>query len=180
MENVVQKFQNWVSTFLAKPEPFLNNIPVCPYAEMAVNKDKINMVRCLESPLGCIEREVQKFIQTQKETVIFLSPSLCTENELDAMIHILREKYHTQDVWVLSDDPRVPETEGHLNFNFKESILVIIQSLTRLIEASEDLKKLGYYKNWSAEYFEVVVKKREKYYQQLLAHRSYSNTENQL
>jgi hypothetical protein len=43
----------------------------------------------------------------------------------------------------------------------------MIQKLSRLIKTSEELEKIGYYKNWPIDYFDEVVGLRRKYFDRL-------------
>jgi hypothetical protein len=66
------------------------------------------------------------------------------------------------DIVALEDHPEDPEILNGISMNFGKAILILVQRLTKLNNASKILKKKGYYDNWPKENYDDVVKWRFK------------------
>lgn len=170
MDELVLKFKEWVFSSLSTPEPFLNHIPICPYAKDAVLNNRFRLTLCSHNLELFLRNEIKEFGATSKDVVIFVESALDAE-EFETTVIRLREECFKDDVWILYDHPALPEIQGNLKFNFDASPVILIQRLSRLVEASKELKKRGYYKNWSKDYEEQVVSLREKFYLKMLDYR---------
>ena len=66
-----------------------------------------------------------------------------------------------QDIVALEDNPNDEEFVNGVHMNFGECIIVLVQRLSKVNEASTILKKKGYYDTWSKENLDDVVNWRE-------------------
>lgn len=169
MQELIDQFKAWVNESLNKPEPFLNSIPVCPYARDAVLRDRFKWEVCGSDLRKSLESSIEAFVSSGKEAVIFVDATKHSATSLESCVKELREKYFKQNIWVLYDHPDLPEIQGELQFNYGSCALVILQNLKELVAASDELAAKGYYKNWSQEYFDQVVVERRRYLSRLQA-----------
>jgi hypothetical protein len=168
MNKNLDLFKEWVRTSLSAPAPFLNGMPPCPFAREAMVQNRFDLFKCegdLESFVGA---RLDAFVDSGREAIIFVDAADYPAVPFEEAVLRLRGKYHLKDAWPLYDHPDLPEVQGDMVFNFKASALVIIQKLSGLVQASRDLEKRGYYKNWTPEYFQQVVGLREEAYVRMM------------
>ena len=93
----------------------------------------------------------------------------CSADHVQSVVRRLREMYFKEDLWLLYDHPSLPEVIEGFSFNHGSLLLFMIQKLSHLVRASNDLQQLGYYKNWPKDYYSEVVEHRKKYYEKFLS-----------
>ena len=67
----------------------------------------------------------------------------------------------SKDIVALEDHPDDEEDVNGVKMNFGKCIIILVQRLSKINEASELLKKKGYYDVWSKENLDDVVNWRE-------------------
>lgn len=168
MEDIAARLKEWIRTSLSTPAPFLNHLPPCPFAREAIVQNRFDLYQC-EGPLeSFLEARLTEFVESGREAIIFVDQNLYPAGTFEPCVLKLREQFYLRDAWPLYDHPDLPEVQGDMIFNFKASALVIIQSLKGLVQASRELEKRGYYKNWTSEYFQQVVGIREEHYVRMM------------
>tara|TARA_B110000438_G_C15429805_1_gene485593 strand:- start:52 stop:510 length:459 start_codon:yes stop_codon:yes gene_type:complete len=150
-----KEIQQWIDNFVTKPNKLLNGFPPCPYARTALIKyvetDHLNM---LFDILENWDDDVQ--------VVVLHTP---TENYTPEGLQFVVKKFNEiamqKDIVALEDHPDDVEDVNGVKMNFGKCIIVLVQRLSKINEASHLLKEKGYYKNWSKENLDDVVNWRE-------------------
>ena len=83
-----------------------------------------------------------------------------TPKELSTMVTDFNDIAMSKDIVALEDHPNDPEILNGASMNFGKCILVLVQRLSKLNNASEILKNQGYYDNWPKENYDDVVRWR--------------------
>lgn len=163
--------RDWVQQTLRKQQAFLSNMPVCPYAQEALDHQQVKIVETdLEGIFSQTLREMDQFSsESQRMTVIgaFGGAGLPL-SEVQKFVSGCREDWYSRDLWLMYDHPGNPEEVSGFAMNHGEILLFMVQRLSELVRASEVLQKQGYYDQWPADYFERVVGRRQKYFERYL------------
>jgi hypothetical protein len=163
LNTVKQDIYTWIETFLEKSNPELNNWPVCPYAKKArlENKIDIRLGQSIETDLTSISTSWSDNIDV---VVLVYSIEQYSSKETTDLVEILNfNLLMPKDLLVLEDHPFDKEIINGVCVNQGQYILLLVQRLSKIQQASRDLKNKGYYKLWSKEYYDRVVGWREQY-----------------
>ena len=68
-----------------------------------------------------------------------------------------------QDIVALEDHPDDPEEWKSVSLNFGKCIIILVQRLSKLNQASKILKRKGYYDSWDKDHYDDVVEEIEEY-----------------
>jgi hypothetical protein len=163
--------EQWILNDLSKKKDFLGDMPVCPYAAEAMLKNRVVIKICdSTNEFDFLEQALKDFSVKKSQIHIVAIPSttqICPQ-EFQSFVENCRERYFTQDIWILYDHPEIKEEVEGFSFNQGSHSLFIIQKLSELVKTSRDLQSTEYYKKWPADYFSDVVKLRENYYDRFL------------
>jgi hypothetical protein len=80
-----------------------------------------------------------------------------TPELLQQQVQDLNHKIMTDDPVILEDHPGAPELINRVSMNFGDCGLVILQKLSGLNRASDQLRNKGYYDVWSSDNLAAVV-----------------------
>lgn len=158
-----KKLNEWLITFVEKPNPLLSNWPPCPYARQARIDSKIETL-FLSSEVS-IEDFINKNLYKLDsfEVIVFcIDHNLITGKLLSEKVDSLNTVLMQHDYVLLEDHPEIKEELNGVVMNFNHCALVIAQKLSKLNEASEQLRKKGYYDSWPKENLDYVVNWRNK------------------
>lgn len=148
------KIEEWILNFVSVHNEKLNNIP-CPYAKKA-------LVRYVETEqIGSELHQCNINWSDAYEVVCIYTPTnLYTVKEVKDLVN----KFNKNDIDLvaLEDHPNDEEVINGAKMNFGKCILVLVQRLSKLTEASNHLKANGYYEKWSKENLDDVVNWRNK------------------
>ena len=164
--------REWVHQSLKKRQAFLSNLPVCPYAEEAMDHQQVKIVETdLSGVFSQTLKELDEFsVGPQRMTVIgAFGGANMSLSEVQKFVSGCREDWYSRDLWLMYDHPENSEEVSGFSFNHGEILLFMVQRLSELVKASEMLKKQGYYDQWPAEYYERVVGRRQRYFERYLA-----------
>ena len=171
--------KTWIETRLSSPLSFLGNIPPCPFARDAFFK---NTIQIFEASSKTYEDALnQQLLSFHKDSATKMSILAvndwqnCNPNDVQLFVSSLREKYYSQDLWTLYDHPALPETIEGFSLNHGGLLLFMVQRLSSLVAASNELKAHGYYDRWPHDYYNQVVGQRANYYQRYLAGKAAAN-----
>ena len=147
-----QKIEDWILNFLSKPNSVFDNIPPCPYAKKAWLDGHVEVKEFVSFA------EMRKDIANwNKEVVIYLFQETmlprCTE------LQILASKFNDEfpDFLFLEETPDLVESVAGVLVNQGELCMMIVQKRKPLEDAREELKKTGYYDNWTEEMKERIM-----------------------
>jgi hypothetical protein len=152
-QSVKLKLNQWLVDFVEKPNPLLNNWPPCPYARQARLTNKIHVV--FDSPL-----QIAQYVSSLDAYDVVV---LCFDHTQFSASQVERFSRHInsililRDYVVLEDHPDAVELINGVPMNFGECGLMILQRLSKLNTAADQLKEKGYYSTWSKENLEEVV-----------------------
>ncbi len=147
-----QKIEDWVLNFLSKPNSAFDNLPPCPYAKKAWLDGNVEVKEFISFA------EMRKDIDNwNKEVIIYLFQETmlprCTE------LQVLASKFNDEfpDFLFLEETPELVEDVAGVIVNQGDLCMMIVQKRKELEEAREELKKTGYYDNWTDEMKERIM-----------------------
>lgn len=151
-----EKLNQWLTDFVEKPNPLLNDWPPCPYARQARISNKINVV--FDSPME-IARYVT-FLDDYDVVVLCFDPADYSASQIALFTKHINSVLMWKDYIVLEDHPDSVEMVSDIKMNFGECGLMVLQRLSKLNAASDSLNEKGYYHTWSKESYDDVVQWR--------------------
>ena len=161
-EQIIEDLTTWMTDFVEKPNPLLNDWAPCPFARQARMTDKIEIVFSEPRKLkDTIEKNLP--VLESKDVLI-----VCFEHEgihyelLKEVVRLQNAKLAKRDYVILEDHPEDPEILNGVKMNFGKCGLLLVQKLSKLNAASEQLRQKGYYDTWPEENLDAVVNWRDK------------------
>lgn len=162
---------SWSEQVLEVPNDCLKGLPACPYAKEAWKKDKVEVVETddvFEDTLSWIDL----FENADKDVIIIASYYIPDIEVFEGFIEELNENmgemvdlhfmgFHPEfgaedkDLEFLTDN----EWQSELDYEY---CLVFIQSLTKVVKASDQLEKLGYYEAYPEDEYQALVLNRKR------------------
>ncbi|MFH7029568.1 MAG: hypothetical protein ACHBN1_30380 [Heteroscytonema crispum UTEX LB 1556] len=169
LEQFRQEMEDWIINVVSIPNPLTGNFPPCPYAKAAWLNNRVSL-RWFHGPeLPELLMEQIKTWNDDFEMVLFG----CDPQNLDAQ---RLKKYITEANYVLQeydlialasphpDEQYIANNANNVNdviISHPKYVFAIVQSLSRLQEASDELLRLGYFQYWSEEKLAGVNRRRE-------------------
>lgn len=150
---IKQDLEKWLVNFVEKSNPLLNNWPPCPYARQARLSNKINIV--FDSPL-----EIAQYVSCLDKydvVVLCFNQNDYSASQIELFTQHVNSVLMLQDYVVLEDHPDSEEFVNGIKMNFEKCGLMILQRLSKLNTAAEQLQDKGYYKTWSKDNLDEVV-----------------------
>ena len=181
-EQIIQDVRLWSKYYLEASNVHLGGVPACPFAKKAWADDKVWVA--VKTKGSTYKAELNTHIKNLdflvSEILIFCDPYYSYSAD---DLHVVTEEYNyfhnRQDIYFMSFHPQNPATEEDQNFlvapegkipeiesNLKYSMM-LVQKFSQLQQASDKLKKQGYYSQWPDEYYRDVVVSREKKYKKI-------------
>ena len=152
-QSIRRKLEQWLVEFVEKPNPLLNNWPPCPYARQARLANKIHIV--FDSPLE-ISRYVP-FLDDYDVVVLCFDSTEYSSSQIELFTRHINSILIHKDYVVLEDHPDSEEFVNGAKMNFGECGLMVLQRLSKLNTAADQLREKGYYNTWSKENLDEVV-----------------------
>jgi hypothetical protein len=157
---VQQHLDRWIQDFLSVPQSEFSNLPPCPYCRQAWLDRRVE-IRCCRSLLE-IRNLIITFPNTWDErwevAIVATHPALVNGYELLTQVQQLNSTLSHHDLIALVDHPGNPETTlSHVNTSNGEYLLVLVQRMKALQNASRQLQKTGYYHHWSVQDLDNIV-----------------------
>jgi len=174
---IVEEIRAWSAYALEKNSPYFNNLPPCPYAKKAWKDERVAIIfnyggsQCLISVLA-------EFTDAF-DLVMIIDQSLKQDSEefhsyLDGMNEAIAQgMFVDRDLWLMGFHPDDDANdfvddgtfEAHVNTPYA---MVFVQRLSKVQEAADKLKEMGYYDAYLAEYDAAeLFEKRESLYRRL-------------
>lgn len=148
-----QKLQHWLVNFVEQSNTLLDNWPPCPYARQARLANKIHTV--FDSPLEIAQ--YIKHLADYEVVVLCFDHKKFSANQIELFTQHVNSILLWQDYVVLEDHPDSNEFINGVKMNFGECGLMILQRLSKLNTAADQLRNKGYYATWSEENLNEVV-----------------------
>tara|TARA_R110000744_G_scaffold24137_1_gene60730 strand:+ start:110 stop:691 length:582 start_codon:yes stop_codon:yes gene_type:complete len=169
----------WSKHYLEVSNKHLGGFPACPFAKKAWLDNKVQVEIKIKN--YHYKKELNELIYkldfNEKEILIFCDPYYSyTPNKLHEITEYYNNIYNNLDMYFMSFHPhnpatsqdqaflvepegKIPEVESDLKYS-----MMLVQKFSQLEEASDKLKRLGYYKKWPDEYYKDVVETRRNKY----------------
>ena len=169
LHNVESDLRSWSREVLEVPNDHLKGLPPCPYAKQAWQQNKVLVIEGddikADALLYC-----DKFYDLNKELVVVASFNIPDIEEFSLFVEGLNKDFKT--LHCMQFHPDFGAEDAELDFLYdndwdssldREYCMIFIQDLRIVVNASDKLKKLGYYEAYpSSEYEELVVKRKER------------------
>mgnify|MGYP003111052512 FL=1 len=168
MRSVTDDILLWSKKIIEKPNKHLGNFPTCPYAAACRTQKQfeIEEVHDAEQLYPTVVEWANKLKKTKYRIVIIGCSDLSINaNELASSIEALNFVYMPKDVYLMSSHPETGEENIDFLYDHGFStdnnfLMVLIQRYQDLENASQKLKKVGYYEHWEADYYNETVEHR--------------------
>lgn len=161
---IAQEIQLWSETVLEKASPLFGGLPPCPYARQAWLR---NVVMIHVTPDIDAVLEVKAFHPPTDDLIHLMAWTEydeMTPAEFDSWIEEQNKNHF--GVWIMGfhpdspEDPLTPEFEG---LGADDYAIILVQSYTHLIEASERLRHTQYYANFPDADIKYIEQRKETY-----------------
>jgi len=163
-----REIEQWLIEFVEKPSPALQGWAPCPYARKARVQSRIKYVFVRPEAFETeVEIQIQAFSDSEEVVVIGTVPSKHSVDDISKISKRLRDRYWSQDFWVLFDHPEDLEEIRGVKMNQGQYLLAMVQRLSKLSKASEHLEKEGYYRAWSEDDKRMMLEERKEKARQL-------------
>jgi len=155
----------WLKTFVEKPNPALGNWSPCPYARKSRINNGIQIefgdARYLESNVKdnlFYLDDPDEFDIIKDVLIICFDHNDISLEDLNDLVNGLNEDLMPKDYVILEDHPdATDDVVNGVRMNFGKCGLLLVQRLSKLNEASEQLKAKGYYDTWDQDALNYVV-----------------------
>lgn len=161
-ELITEELNKWIVDFVEKPNPLLNDWAPCPFARQARLSNKIEIV--FSEPRKLKDTIVKNIHVLDDKDVLII----CFDHEgihyelLKEVVRLQNAKLAKNNYVILEDHPDDPEVLNGVKMNFGKCGLLLVQKLSKLNSASDQLREKGYYDAWPEENLEEVVNWRIK------------------
>lgn len=161
---IAREIRLWSHHCLEVPSPSYDGIPACPFARAAWMNEAVVLTI---SPDINSAIELKAMTEPDEDTVHILAWTDWDEmspEEMDAWIE--EQNLNHFGVWMMGFHPEAATNEGVSPF---EGIVeddygvILVQSLGRLVEASEKLRRTGYYDGFSPDDLEYINRRKETF-----------------
>ena len=157
-EQIVQDLTDWMKDFVEKPNPLLNNWAPCPYARQARIADKISIIFADHLKLTSTVKKNLSLLEDKDVFIVCFDHTAISADEINELVKTHNKLLMKKDVVVLEDHPDAIETLNGVEMNFGKCGLLLVQKLSKLSTASDQLREKGYYDDWPEEnYLDVVA-----------------------
>ena len=170
VRTITEDISRWSKEVVEKPNKHLGNFAVCPYAKGCRNNKQLKIEEVHEAKLllPTVVDWANKLKRTKyRIAIIGCSDLSITATELDSSIEALNFVYMPKDVYLMASHPETGD--DNIDFLYDHGFstentfsMVLIQRYQDLEEASQKLKKVGYYKYWEADYYNETVGHRHQ------------------
>ena len=157
--NPTEDVLKWVKEFVEVPHPVFADMPPCPYARQArlENKTEFKEVTDME-PDSNIWIYIEQFDFDKKDILVLIfDKKRWKPHYTKQLAEELNETFKKRNIVVIEDHPKLVERVKDVILNQGNYILLFCQSRTKLQKFEKQLRKTGYYKNWSKKYEEQVT-----------------------
>lgn len=156
-QKIKTELDRWLVEFVEVNNSALNNWPPCPYAKAARLSGMIGTVFCEVSEFDSVVRESIEQLQHKDVIVVCFDHNMIDPVELQSWVAGMNKMLMSMDYVILEDHPNAPEYVNQLKMNFGHCGLLVIQRLSKLNNAADKLRSLGYYDSWNQRALDEVV-----------------------
>lgn len=149
--------KEWILNDLSSPIAALNNFSKCPYAKTAFLENKVRFVDGSANLPAVVEKVVAHWNDQPTEVVVIHLGNSISSDDIETTVDALNQQYMPEDFIFLDDHVENEERMHDVVFNNGKYNVLFLQQKSKLDLAAKKLEKLGYYKNWTKEYYDEVV-----------------------
>jgi hypothetical protein len=160
-ETIMVELQKWMIEFVEQPNSKLDNWAPCPYSRTARINNSIKICFSEVSNLWTTIKESLPFLEEKDVIIICFDHAVISATELQEFVESANQTLMMENYIILEDHPEAPEYINSIKMNFDHCGLIILQKLNKLNEATKQLKKAGYYDNWSTDNLKFTVDWRD-------------------
>jgi hypothetical protein len=143
--------RDWILNDLSSPIAMLNGFSKCPYAKTAFLDNKVKFFD---------DTDLDKVIKEWNDELIevaVINLGDISSYEISLKTELLNRIYMPSDFIFLDDHVENEERMNDIVFNNGKYNVLFLQRKSKLDLATKKLEKLGYYQNWTKEYYDEVV-----------------------
>jgi|TARA_B110000483_G_scaffold240725_1_gene321977 hypothetical protein len=153
---VIEEIKTWILDFVSVHNETIGTVP-CPFAKQAMVVDKIQYTKVDAVTTASTLIDLIEWDDKYEVVVLYADTNTFTPSELSLLVKQFNLIAMKKDVVALEDHPLDEEIVNGVHMNFGKAILILVQRLSKLNNASKHLDKQGYYDNWSKENYDDVV-----------------------
>lgn len=150
---------DWIK-FIEKPKNELSGIPVCPFALKTRMNDRYTILFAKN------EEEIYQIIPlfdgSVKDVMIIYLEYRISVDQCSKLREKLNLMYNVKDLVILESHMDDPFIINGVETTFPYGVLLLVQKLSDLNDASGNLSKSNYYSFWRKEQIQEVVEWRTK------------------
>jgi hypothetical protein len=153
--SILEDLITWIDTFVTAHNDTFKGIP-CPYARKAIRDQKVSLKKSDDLAYDLMSLKLD-WDDRYEAVVLYADTKLYSVSYLQEIIQEWNKLAMPLDLVALEDHPKDPEFVKGVEMNFGKAILVIVQRLSALNQASDKLSATGYYDDWEQESYNDVV-----------------------
>ena len=161
-EYIMLELTSWLVNFVEKPNPLLDDWAPCPYSRQARINNLLQIVFADSNKLTDAVDQALPLLDTKDVVIICFDHNQIAADLVETLVGDLNRKLMPTDHVILEDHPDRIELLNGVSMNFGKCGLLLLQKLSKLTVASDQLKQKGYYDSWSAESLDYVVSWRHQ------------------
>ena len=161
--NIVDEIKEWSKHTLEVSNPEFNNLPVCPYAKAAWKQAKVDIVFKFEKEdYKRLYMALHNWSDRKDLVIIADTEYIEDQEEFHEFVDNINEAiannvFRDKDMWVMGfhpeDEPNELFDEEDVEpISEVDYAIFFVQRLSKLEEAAEKLRPLGYYDKYFQEY----------------------------
>tara|TARA_Y100001938_G_scaffold92250_1_gene126466 strand:+ start:392 stop:967 length:576 start_codon:yes stop_codon:yes gene_type:complete len=161
--NIVDEIKEWSKHTLEVSNPEFNNLPVCPYAKAAWKQAKVDIVFKFEKEdYKRLYMALHNWSDRKDLVIIADTEYIEDQEEFHEFVDNINEAiannvFRDKDMWVMGfhpeDEPNELFDEEDVDpISEVDYAIFFVQRLSKLEEAAEKLRPLGYYDKYFQEY----------------------------
>ena len=161
LDTVKQDIENWIVNFVEVPHPALGGWAPCPYARSARLKKSYDVHVGVDPYFDLKNRA--RWGMNNREVIIYAYDPVEWPYELfsDSLKNANREHLLPADIIALEDHPADVEMVNGVCMNQGKYALILVQSLSKLNTAAQQMSSKGFYHNWPEEYLTGLFEHRK-------------------
>lgn len=149
-----------MTNFVEVPNPNLGDWAPCPYAKQARINDKIS-IKFSDNLKSAVFDSLPE-LEHKEVVVICFDHMAISMEQTEQLVEELNNELMPNDYVILEDHPDSVEIINNVQMNFGHCGLLIIQRLSKLNIASDQLNTKGYYQFWNQDNIDYVVSWRNQ------------------
>ena len=154
----------WISDFVSKPNPLLNNFPPCPFAKQAMLEKKIDF-EVADKDINLYLCEKSGRWTDDVDVCCIFVPGVDPDVLSNLVMDVNKNYLMPMNLLALEDHPQAEENVNGVIMNNGKYPIVLMQRLSKIQNFSNILKKQGYYDVWSEENLDDVVNWRTTHHE---------------